>query len=320
MTRRLLLLITAPLAFAENGDRLIKAPANVSTIAFAADGKWIAAQCRDEKIRLYDPRTGELKKTHNLDKGDSSVTFPLRSDQLALIGSDKKIKVKDLISGDVTKSLAPAGETVRRISLSPDRKLIAGSNRTGANGSEETVRVWDPAGKQLYDVPAGVGGTSVLAFSPDGAALVAGSYDTNLRAWSSRNGELLRLIEEIPVATFAAVFSPDGNTLATAGADRTVYLWDAKTFKLRTKLPAQPEMISALAFSPDGRLLMTGGFSVVTDRAPVKVMIWDLAAGKIVRSMDAPHQVGSVAFSGDGTLAVATSSDDQIHVWSVPGR
>ena len=169
-------------------------------------------------------------------------------------------------------------------------------------------------------MPAGVGGTSVLAFSPDGERLVAGSYDTNLRAWSSRNGELLRLIEEIPVATFAAVFSPDGKTLATAGADRMVYLWDAKTFKLRAKLPEQPEMISALAFSPDGRLLMTGGFSEVTNRAPVKVMIWDVASRKVVRSMDAPHQVGSVAFSGDGTLAAATSSDDQIHVWSVPGR
>ena len=320
MTIRLLLLLAAPLAFAQNGDRVIKAPANVGSIVFTADGKLVAAVCRDEKVRLWDPRTGELKLTHGLLKGDGSITFPLGSDQLAMMGSDKKIKVRNLISGDVTKSLAPAGETVRRISLSPDQKLVAGSSRAGSNGSEETVRVWDPSGNQLYDVPAGVGGTSVLAFSPDGERLLAGSYDTNLRAWSSRNGELLRLIEEIPVATFAAVFSPDGKTLATAGADRMVYLWDAKTFKLRSKLPEQPEMISALAFSPDGRLLMTGGFSVVTNRAPVKVMIWDLASRKVVRSMDAPHQVGSVAFSGDGTLAAATSSDDQIHVWSVPGR
>lgn len=320
MTIGLLLLLAAPLAFAQSGDRVIKAPANVGSIVFTADGKLVAAVCRDEKVRLWDPRTGELKITHGLTKGDGSITFPLGSDQLAMMGSDKKIKVRNLISGDVTKSLAPAGETVRRISLSPDQKLVAGSSRAGSNGSEETVRVWDPSGKQLYDVPAGVGGTSVLAFSPDGERLVAGSYDTNLRAWSSRNGELLRLIEEIPVATFAAVFSPDGKTLATAGADRMVYLWDAKTFKLRAKLPEQPEMISALAFSPDGRLLMTGGFSEVTNRAPVKVMIWDVASRKVVRSMDAPHQVGSVAFSGDGTLAAATSSDDQIHVWSVPGR
>ena len=320
MTSRLLLLFAAPLAFAQNEDRVIKVSANVGSIVFTADGKWIAAVCRDEKVRLWDPLTGELKKTHGLMKGDGSIIFPLGSDQLAMVGGDKKIKVRSLISGEVTKSLSPSGETVRRISLSSDQKQVAGSNRTGANGSEETVRVWDPAGKQLYDVPAGVGGTSVLAFSPDGATLVAGSYDTNLRAWSSGNGELLRLIEEIPVATFAAVFSPDGKTLATAGADRMVYLWDTKTFKLRAKLPEQPEMISALAFSPDGRLLMTGGFSVVTNRAPVKVMIWDLAARKVLRSMDAPHMVGSVAFSGDGMLAVATSSDDQIHVWSVPGR
>ena len=263
---------------AEPGDRVIKAPANVNSIAFTTDGKWIAAHCRDEKVRLWDPRTGELKKTHNLDKGDGVVTFPLRSDQLALFSSDKKIKLRNLTTGEVTKTITPGGELVRRVSVSADQKWLAGSNRTGATGSEETVRVWDPTGKQLYDVPAGVGGTSVLAFSPDGSALVAGSYDTNLRAWSSRNGELLRLIEEIPVATFAAVFSPDGKTLATAGADRMVYLWDAKTFRLIRKLPSKPEMISSLAFSSDGRMLITGGFSVITNRAPVKVMIWDVAS------------------------------------------
>ena len=79
-------------------------------------------------------------------------------------------------------------------------------------------------------------------------------------------------------------------------------------------------MISSLAYSPDGRLLMTGGFSVVTNRAPVKVMIWDVATAKIMRSMDAPHQVASVAFSSDGALAASNSSDEQIHIWSVPGR
>ncbi len=149
---------------------------------------------------------------------------------------------------------------------------------------------------------------------------MAGSYDTNLRAWSSRNGELLRLIEETPVATFAAVYSPDGKTLATAVADRVVYLWGAKTFRMKSKLPHQPEMISSHADSPDSRLLITGGFSAITNRAPVKVMIWDVATAKMVRSMDAPHQVSSVAFSNDGALAAANGSDEQIHVRSVPGH
>ena len=145
MTNRLLLLFAAPFVFAQIGDRVIKAPVNVSSITFTADGKWVAGLCRDGKVRLWDPRTGELKKTNDLDKGDGAVIFPSGSDQLALVGSDKKIKMRSLISGEVTKSLAPGGEKPQRISLSPDQKLFAGSNHTGATGSEETVRVWDLA-------------------------------------------------------------------------------------------------------------------------------------------------------------------------------
>ena len=61
-------------------------------------------------------------------------------------------------------------------------------------------------------MPGGIGGTSALAISPDGSILAAGSYDTNVRAWTTRNGELLRLIEDLPVAMFAMAFTKDGHS------------------------------------------------------------------------------------------------------------
>lgn len=312
-------LLLAALVSAETlpGDRMIAAGAVVNSVSFTADGKSIAANCRDGKVRLWDARTGVLQRTIPIEKGDGSVTLQSQSDLLATVGGDK-VKIWNVNATGNARVFPTVGQRTRRVSFSKDQQLTAGSSATSDTGSEETVRVYDATGKERFAVAAGIGGTSTLTFSPDGSILIATSYDTNIRAYSVRNGELVRFIEDVPVATFAAEFSPDGKVFATAGADRVVYLWDAKTGRLQRKLPEQPEMISSLAFSPDGRFLVTGGFSVITVKAPVKVMIWDLASSKPVRTLDAPHMVGSVAFSTDSSLAASTSGDDQIHIWGIP--
>ncbi len=156
-----------------------------------------------------------------------------------------------------------------------------------------------------------------MALSPDGGTLVAASYDTNVRAFSTRNGELLRLIEELPVTMFAIVFSPDGKFLATAGADRIVYLWDTKTWKLARKLTGQPEMIQSMDFSPDGRRILTGGFSDLTTQHPVQIILWDVVSGKALRTLPAPHAVRAVAFSPDGRVA-ASGCQKEVSLWRMP--
>ena len=123
-------------------------------------------------------------------------------------------------------------------------------------------------------------------------------------------------MEELPVATFALVFSPDGRYLAAAGVDRTIYLFDARSWQIARKLSGQPEMISALAFSPDGRLLASGGFSELTYENPVKVLLWDVASGKVARSVTAPHRVESVAFSPDGALLAVSNREKAVRLWS----
>jgi WD40 repeat protein len=164
--------------------------------------------------------------------------------------------------------------------------------------SENIVRIADSSGVERVSLPAGIGGLSVFAFAPDSSVLAAASYDADVRIWNTANGELLRLIEELPVAMFTMAFSPDGRYLATAGADRLLYLWDAKTWKLDRKLSGQPEMISALAFSPDGRKIVTGGFNELTTSHPVSVLLWEATSGKVIHKWAAPSRVQSVAFSG----------------------
>jgi WD40 repeat protein len=298
-------------------ERVIQSDADVGALAFSADGNTLAANCRDGKVRLWDPKSGALKRTVPREQGDSALTLPSAADVLGAVGSEGIIRIWDLQTGELKRRLASIPKRTRGLAFSPDRKLVAGSGRTSDTGSEETVRLWDAAGKESFAVPAGLGGTSAMALSPDGGTLVAASYDTNVRAFSTRNGELLRLIEELPVTMFAIVFSPDGKFLATAGADRIVYLWDTKTWKLARKLTGQPEMIQSMDFSPDGRRILTGGFSDLTTQHPVKIILWDVASGKALRTLPAPHAVRAVAFAPDGRIA-ASGCQKEVSLWTMP--
>jgi WD40 repeat protein len=314
--RALILILAAATATAE--DRVISSEADVRAVAFAPGGKILTGLCVDGKLRQWDVQSGKVRKTLAWENGESTAAFPLEGDVFATTGSGGIIMLRDLENWqEVRRVTGPSGRAVRTVALSADRKLMAGSTRVEGNSRDEVMRLWDGAGKQRFAVPGGTGGTSALAISPDGSVLAAGSYDTDLRIWTTRNGELLRRIEDLPVSMFALAFTPDGRFLAAAGADRTVYFWDTKNWQPARKLTGQPEMISALAISPDGRLLATGGFNDITSQHPVSILLWDVASGKIVGTKPAPHRVGSVAFSPDGKLLASTSGDKSVHLWEV---
>ncbi len=317
--RLLLSSLCAWALFADAGDRVLQADGEISSVAFTRDGG-LAAMGRDGKIRVWDLKSGALSKTIDKEKGEAGTTFLAARGQFAVIGEDGRIKIRDLSSGDVVRQWAGPTPRAGGFVSTGDGKSLAGSGRPYAGSSENLVRVWNADGREKFKVPAGIGGVSAMAFSPDGETLVAAAYDTDVRVWSARNGELKRLVEEMTVSMFELAFSPDGKLLAAAGVDRIIYLWDTKTWKLVRKITGQPEMISAMDFSPDGKLIVTGGMNEMAFGAPVKVILWDVATGKPVRTMGADHRAAGAVFSPDGKMVAVADYDKTISIWAVPAR
>ena len=318
MRRGLLIGALASAAMAQQlpKDRSIQSDANIRLIAFADGGKALAATCGDGKLRIWDVESGAPRQVRTDLKLDPASTFGDRSSFVAAV-SQNKIRVRDVVATSPIRDYE-FSSVPRRVALSQDGALLATAYIKELQTGVNTIEVRDATGKDRFRTTAGLGGVSVLRFSPDGLMLVAGSNDADVRVWNTRNGELVRLIEELPVTMFAASFSPDGRWLATAGVDRIVYLWDAKSWKLVRKITGQPEMISVLDFSPDGRRLVTGGFSELTAQHPVSLVLWDVPTAKQLRSMPAPKRVAAVAFSPDGKRIASTTGGNTIELWQVP--
>lgn len=298
-------------------DRVFKVDAEVTSVTFSKDGKSLATLGRDGNIRLLDIQSGAAGKSHQRGEGDGSPVFLAARGQFGVVGKDGAVRICDIDTGATVRTLKIPAPRVSSLASTLDGTAVSSGGPDGASASGNLVRVWESDGKQRFQVPAGIGGLSAMAFSPDGQTLVASAYDTDVRVWNARNGELLKVIDEMTVSMFKLAYSPDGKQLAAAGVDRTIYLWDAKAWRLSRKITGQPEMISALEFSPDGRLLVTGGMNELAFGAPVKVIVWDASSGKQLRSVDAEHRVTAAAFSPDNKWFAAADGSRNVKLWAV---
>ncbi len=305
---RILICFAAAVTLAGQSDRSITADAIPGEIHFSADGKTVTALCRDNHIRAWDVATGKAVS----DKPVTTGTTLLSATRAAERPEKGTVRIWDLSAGAQLRLIngAPNGRTV----MSANGKQLA-----VANANERKVRLFNletgEPGRALED---GIGGAAELVFSPDGELIVSANYDNDVRVWKAKSGELVRKMEDLTGAMFAGEFTPDGKHLVLAGLDETVYIWDAKSFGPVRSMKGHGETISALAISPDGRTLVTGGFDVVTTRNPVKVAFWDMATGKIIRTVRSPHRVVSLAFSPDGKWVAMTSGEKTIDLWKTP--
>jgi WD40 repeat protein len=64
-----------------------------------------------------------------------------------------------------------------------------------------------------------------VAFAPDGATLVSGSYDRTVRLWRVADGALLHTLKGHTGTVESVAFAPDGALLASASGDHIVRLW-----------------------------------------------------------------------------------------------
>jgi RNA polymerase sigma factor (sigma-70 family) len=185
-------------------------------VAFAPGGGTVAAGGSGEAgevLRLWDPRTGAVKKTLGRGSGDWIAALP----------PDDK-----LTPGGTTRGLVE----VYCLAFAPDgRGLAAGGNNAALVVLESgSLRVT----KALMGPRDGHQGTvTSAAFTPDSKALLSGGGDKTARLWDVRSGKSLQRLQGHKGTVNAVAVSADGRMLATGGEDMTVRLWAVNKGKAR---------------------------------------------------------------------------------------
>ena len=181
--------------------------------------------------------------------------------------------------------------------------------KPGPSGSSLARRYVLPFGAELVPQFGHSAGVRSVAFSPDGARIVSGGFDSAIKLWDAASGKLLRTLEGHSKEVNVVAFSPDGSRIASGSSDHTIKLWNAANGQLLLTVNGHSETVSSVAFSPDGSRLASGSLDH-------SIKLWDAASGRLLRSFDG-HLSGvtSVAFSRDGARIASGSRDNTVKIW-----
>jgi WD40 repeat protein len=151
------------------------------------DHKYLASMSSDGEVRLWDAkRLGERDGTHRPLRPPFhahspgvglSMAFSPDGKRLVTGGKDYTVKVWDVETGDLLKSLAGHNGDVYTVAFSPDGRRVASA------GEDSTVKVWDSrTGDLLRSFRGHTGLVSTMAFLDD-RTLITGSRDRTIKFW-----------------------------------------------------------------------------------------------------------------------------------------
>jgi WD40 repeat protein len=99
-------------------------------------------------------------------------------------------------------------------------------------------------------------------------------------------------------------FTADGKLLITAGADHVLRVWDVRNGDPVGPPMKAPHSINGLALSPDGTTALVGCGNA--DNTAGEAQLWDVAAGKLLATLETEGPVWGVAVSENGKLLTGT--------------
>jgi WD40 repeat protein/class 3 adenylate cyclase/tRNA A-37 threonylcarbamoyl transferase component Bud32 len=286
-------------------------------VAFTPNGTLLTSAQQGDTL-LWDSGTGRIIRRFPLGGlpaiAPDGHTVALGQNSPSAGNQNSSIALLDLRTGKHRTLLATLPDYwIRSLAFTPDGTTIAGAATDG-------VHVWNRAsGKIVETDAAGVGPRSLSTLDPSGRTLISGQQDGSIAAFDLSGGRRLGRAFSWNTPDQACGYTPcmainrQSDLMATDQGDGTVALVDLRTLRLVRTLPARDGATSAaISFMPDGRTLVTGGVNR-------RVTFWDVATGRVIRTLRFANPVWWTAASPDGALlAVQTwaagSSGNRIDV------
>jgi WD40 repeat protein len=282
-------------------------------LAFAPDGKALAAASFDGTVRLFDLTTNQMQHAWSQKSIVCwrYVTFTADGKTLAAAGGQDDdngaVVLWDVATGN-GRVIYKGRKRLSAVALTRDGARLVAVGEEGLHRQWHTTTGADLAGfkppmdgKYQDDICA-------VEFTADEKTLITGSWDSTARFWDAQTGKDIGAITH-ESSVWSLALSKDKKTIAVGCALGGIYQWDVATHAQRGNVLQHSRRVMALAYSPDGATLA----SASNDKT---WKLWDTATSKERATVN--ELATSLTFSPDGKTLAVGHRTGVIKLWDVP--
>ncbi len=283
----------------------------IQSVAISPDGKTIASASDDGTVRLWELEADNPNSSREIkDQGGWVRAVVFVSDrQMITAGQDKNIKIIDIASGKVVKTLSGHTNLVNSLAIAPVVNLLV------SGSFDNTVNIWQiSTGKLQQTLKGHTDKIWGVAISPDGKQIVSASRDKSLKIWDVKTGELLRTLTGSLEGVTCVLVTPDGKRVISGSSDKVIRVWDLASGKQIFTLSGHEDAIASLAITNDGNYLFSG-----SKDSPSSIRLWNLKTKSLIWNLIGhPDLVTSLVITPDQLKLVSSSQDKNVAIWEIP--
>ena len=298
----------------ESGDILFPLEghsAAILDVVWSPDGKYIATDSHDGKVRVWDAGRGiELHSFRHFRSEEmilNSIDWSPDGGYLLVMGG-RFNQIWDL-------SLQPLrlighSKVLNNASWSPDGSSIATASIDG------TARIWDASDGKLLKTLTHTGVVESLTWSPDSSQLATSDQDGTVKVWQLDANRSRQLPNPDDIRFSSLSWSPDGERIvASSQSDLIAVIYDVDSGE--ATVLEQGDLtcyLSSPSWSPGGDRFVTGCVKREVKETPAR--IWQADTGDELERLESTDGNSlAAAWSPDGKSIAVAYAEMAIRIW-----
>lgn len=224
----------------------------ITAASFNRDGMFVISSSVDGVIKLWSLSEKSCIGTFTATCGVTNVEFSPDDKYVACSCQNGDIKILDIVTGKVMRTLAGHFEAVLSTSFSPDGKYLLSIS------DDSTMRIWDfNSGNCLRLFDNNEVWFNSAQFDPEGEMIVTSSLDGSIRVWDIKEGICTQTIRGHAGMALYAEFSPNGKYIVSSSSDQSIKVWEVLSGKCVMTLNGHEDRVNSAKFSPEGDLILS---------------------------------------------------------------